>query len=260
MDLFNGPDPDVARAIGVADDGDDARGVPSPASPVRPEYQRLAPHVLALCCDFGLTVDMVHKLNLDTLMRSFESLDRHYDAISDDGAAEQFLEDVFLFLRSHNSVRPIRPLRLPTELIGHLASLREVLSQTGTLNLFFEAVSRICQLSRDARKVCEIREYVRCSLTQGELTGKLVLEVLDFDHPPQNFAPFMLYVAATGKLFYDYRDADSDYKAEQIAIKPGFAFRNYIRVLLLERITWIVAHHPNRTRALRDAGAILRTV
>lgn len=261
MDLFSGPDRDVARAIGVHDDdGCDDTSSPASVSSVRPEYQRMVSPLLALCRDFGLTVSMVHELNFGLLMRSFESLDRYYDDIPDDKEAERFLEDVFLFLRSWNSVRPIRPLRLPAELIDHLTSLREVLLQTGTLNVFFDYVSRICQLSRDARKIQGIREYVRCSLSQGELTGELVSAVLDFDSPPEDFVPFMTYLAATGKLIDDYWDADTDYKKGEIAIKPGFAFKNYLRALLIKRVAWIVAHHPNKTRALRSTGAILRNV
>lgn len=222
------------------------------SSPIRTEYERVVPYILDLCRDFGLDPQAEQNLNLATLMRSLECLDRHYDAISDEKKATKFVQDVFLFLRSQDGVlRGIRPIELPEELIQHLIVLREVLHQTLSMGYFIDLTGDITKLSREAREITHVREYIRSSLAQGQLTGELVLKVLDFNDTPATFSPFMTQIAAAGNLYDDYRDAEADYKDGRMIMKPGFVFKTALRIALTERAAWIAAHHPNKPRALQ---------
>ncbi len=125
---------DFTEILGICDNED-----PLSASPVRSEYERVVPHILDLCRDFRLDPQVTQNLNLATLMRSLECLDRHYDAISDEKMAEKFVQDVFLFLHTHGGIlRPIRPVELPADLMQHLTALREVLHQTQSMQDFVE--------------------------------------------------------------------------------------------------------------------------
>lgn len=222
------------------------------ASPIRREYERVVPHILNLCRDFGLEPQAMQHLNLATLMRSLECLDRYYDAIADDKQAEKFVQDVFIFLHTQEGVlRGIRLVVLPDDLIQHLTVLREVLHQTQSMQDFMDHASALTRLSRQARKITEIRDYIRSSLLQGEITGELVLKVLDFVDAPGNFSKFMIRVAAAGNLFDDYLDASADYASGQMSIKPGFMFKAALQFALTENAAWIAAHHPNKQRALQ---------
>ncbi len=246
---FTTPDSDLLQILGIHDNKDTS----SSSSPVRPEYERVVPHILDLCRDFGLDPDVTQDLNLLTLMRSLECLDRYYDAISDERKADIFIQDVFLFLHAHQDgiLRPIRPVELPAELTQQLIALQEVLHQTRSLQDFMDLTSQLARLSRQARAITEIRDYIRSSLLQGELMGDLVLKVLDFQDVPEKFPPFMICVAAAGNLFDDYLDAHADYASGQLAIKPGFLFKVAFQLALTEKVAWIAAHHPNKQRALR---------
>ena len=238
-------DSDFTSILGLQDDES------STPSPIRPEYERVVPHILNLCRDFGLEPQAMQHLNLVALMRSLECLDRYYDAITDDKQAERFVQDVFLFLQTQDGVlRSIRPVTFSTDLTQNLVALREVLHQTLSMQDFVDHVSALTQLSRQARKITEIRKYIRSSLLQGEIMGELVLKVLDFTEAPENFPPFMIRVASVGNLFDDYFDANADYASGQLAIEPGFMFKTALRLVLTEKATWIAAHHPNKQRAL----------
>lgn len=239
-------DSDFTSILGLQDDES------LDASPVRREYERVVPHILNLCRDFGLEPQVTQNLNLTTLMRSLECLDRYYDAISDEKMAEKFVQDVFLFLHTQEGIlRPIRPVELPADLMQHLIALKEVLHQTQSMQDFVELTSQLTRLSRQARQITEIREYIRSSLLQGEIMGDLVLKVLDFQDAPEKFSPFMIHVAAAGNLFDDYFDASADYASGQLAIKPGFMFKTAFQLVLTEKAAWIAAHHPNKSRALQ---------
>lgn len=242
---FDGIDSGVASVLGFDDEADSG-------SPVRSEYARVVPHILTLCRDFGLDPQVEQNLNLATLMRSLECLDRHYGAIADEKMAEKFVQDVFVFLHMYDrTLGVIHHIDLPPELIQRLTELREMLRQTGSMQSFIELTSQITTLSREARKVKDIREYVRCSLTQGKLAGTIVLNTLDFDTTPTKFSSFVTYVAATANLFDDLCDADDDFASGQLAINPGFVFKNVLRGVLAERAASILVHHPNKARALR---------
>lgn len=243
-------DSELMSALGFDDEADSG-------SPVRSEYNQVVPHILNLCRDFGVDPQAEQNLNLATLMRSLECLDRYYDAISDEKMAEKFVQNVFVFLRMHDAtLRVIRPIELPAELIQHLVALREVLRQTGSMQSFIDLTSQITKHSREARRVTDTREYVRHSLSQGKLSGMIILNVLDFDTIPTKFSSFMTYVAATGNLYDDLYDADTDFASGQLAIKPGFIFKTTLRGILAERAARIVAQHPNKARALRGMKRI----
>lgn len=239
-------DSDFTSILGLQDDES------STGSPVRTEYGRVVPHILNLCRDFGLDPQVTQNLNLAALMRSLECLDRYYDAITDDRQAERFAQDVFLFLQTQEGVlRSIRPVVLPDDLTRNLVTLREVLHQTQSMQDFMDHASALTRLSRQAREITDIREYIRSSLLQGEIMGELVLKVLDFSEAPEHFSNFMIRVAAAGNLFDDYFDASADYASGQLAIKPGFMFKAAFQLVLTEKAAWIAAHHPNKQRALQ---------
>lgn len=238
---------DFVQILGIRDNQDT-----SSASAVRSEYERVVPHILNLCRDFGLDPQAMQSLNLAALMRSLECLDRYYDAITDDKQAERFVQDVFLFLQTQEGIlRSIRPVVLPDDLTRNLVTLREVLHQTQSMQDFMDHTSALTRLSRQAREITDIREYIRSSLLQGEIMGELVLKVLDFPEAPEHFSNFMIRVAAAGNLFDDYFDAHMDHASGQLAIKPGFMFKAAFQLVLTEKAAWIAAHHPNKPRALQ---------
>jgi len=240
------PDSDFTSILGHQDDET------STGSPVRTEYERVVPHILNLCRDFGLDPQVTQGLNLVVLMRSIECLDRYYDAIMDDKQAERFVQDVFLFLQTQEGVlRSIRPVVFPDDLTQNLVALRETLHQTQTMQDFMDHAFALTRLSRQAQKITEIREYIRSSLLQGEIMGELVLKVLNFPETPDHFSNFITHVAAAGNLFDDYIDASADYASGQLAIKPGFMFKTVFQLVLTEKAAWIAAHHPNKQRALQ---------
>lgn len=217
---------------------------------VRSEYLRAVPHLIGLCRDFGVNLSLEQEMDLATLMRAAESIDRYLDRIKDPTAAHQLAQDVFSFLSLQPGVRLLRPVKLPAELVEHLGLLREVLRRTGTLPSFAKSVQQACEVTLQSRVVQDQREYIRLSLKEGELTGQLMLDVLNVSHAPLGFSEYIIRAAATGNLYDDLIDAQQDHAEGLMAFKPGLPFRILARVELTKGVTWLVVHHPNKKRAL----------
>jgi hypothetical protein len=197
----------------------EARGR-DPVIPVRPEYEAMAREFGVFAAPFGIAVDDALERDLVLVAAAFEVVDRHVDATQDEDDRERLCAATLDELRAGAA-----PARVPGEIAGVLASLRERLAR---VEPFAGHLARFFVRSEDLRRTESGAEFVRCVADEARCAAEMTLLVVPVA-TQSRFARFFRVLAEIANLVDKLHDVRDDWARGEVRVRPGW--RLYARLL-----------------------------
>jgi hypothetical protein len=204
------------------------------AAPIRPEYEAMAVRFFELGTHFRRPFDAPTRAALLVTIRAFEAIDRHIDAIPTAADRRAAFARVTAALEGRDRLAE-------TTLDRSVAALRDALGSRCTT--FVAAMAEFFTHSERLRSTHEPATYIRSVLGEARATATMTFAAVPAIDT-ELFARFFVRLAEVANLVDKLHDVRADYRAREIAIRPGLRLHAAIAGNLAVRAAALALRAP----------------
>jgi hypothetical protein len=203
-------------------------------TPVRPEYEDMAIRFFELGAHFERPFDEPTRNALLVAIRAFEAIDRHVDTIPAAIERRTAFEHVKAALEGRGQLTD-------ATLDRTVAALRDALG--ARCATFVAAMAEFFEHTERLRSTQQHATYIRSVLGEARATATMTfaaVPAIDTDM----FARFFVRLAEVANLVDKLHDVRADYRAREIAIRPGLRLHVAIAGNLAVRAAVLALRSP----------------
>jgi len=223
-----------------------------PVRSIRPDYEALANTLPLLARQFNCSISDASHRDVATMLAAVESVDWHLDRRPTQSDRERFGEVVVARLCESNTGAD----DLPGDVGARIGELRQVLKRRGVQKPFARITRGIFRNAERMRTAGSISEYSSRACREGLLlVGASLLLLPEVD---DRLRAWLIRMAGPANLADKLRDAQDDFRAGELAMRPGIRFYSLLATHLTVQLAAALWFHPHPWFLWRWARPLLR--